>query len=131
LLLGHLGADPELRSTTAGQAVLNFRIATTESYYDKNKELQSRTEWHRVTVWGKRGEGLAKILTKGSKVLVEGRLQTSSYEKDGQKKYSTDVIATDVFLAGGKRPGQGESYGNMPAPPPPEPARGFSEDIPF
>lgn len=100
-LLGNLGADPELRQTQGG-AVLNLRLATTESYLDRDKVRQERTDWHSVTLWGKRGEALAGILRKGSQLLVEGRLSTSSYEKDGQKRYKTEVVATNVVLCGGK-----------------------------
>ncbi len=106
-LLGNLGADPELRQTQGG-AVLNLRLATTETWLDKNKEKQERTDWHSVTLWGKRGEALAGILRKGSQLLVEGRLSTSSYEKDGQKRYKTEVVASNVVLCGGKpRTGDG------------------------
>ncbi len=100
ILLGNLGADPELRYTTAGVAVSSMRLATNESYVDKNKEPQERTEWHTVVVWGNRAEGLARVLTKGSSVLIEGSLRTSTYEKDGQKRYRTEVHARDVFFAG-------------------------------
>lgn len=104
ILLGNLGADPELRFTQGGQAVLNIRLATTESYLDKNKVRQERTDWHNVVVWGKRGEALAKFLAKGSTILVEGGIRTSSYEdKEGQKRYKTEIQATNIVLAGGKR----------------------------
>jgi single-strand DNA-binding protein len=103
MLLGNLGADPELRRTQAGQAVLNLRLATTESYLDKDKVWQDRTEWHNVVVWGERGEALARILTKGSAVLVEGALRTSSYEdRERVKRYKTEVIARDVLLTGAR-----------------------------
>lgn len=101
MLLGNIGAEPELRTTPQGQAVLKLRLATTWNYVDKNQERQEKTEWHSVTIWGKRGEALASILTKGSRILVEGRLQTSSYEKDGVKRYRTEVVADDIFFAGG------------------------------
>ncbi len=102
ILIGNLGADPETRYLPSGGAVTNVRLATSESWRDRNTgERKERTEWHRVTVWGSRGEGLAKILDKGSKILVEGRLQTSSYEKEGQKHYSTEIVATNICLAGG------------------------------
>jgi single-strand DNA-binding protein len=107
MLLGNLGADPELRVTPGGQAILKLRLATTETYLDKNNVRQERTEWHRVTLWGKRGEALGKFLAKGDRIFVEGRLQTSSYEKNGEKRYSTDVIATNIILSGGGR-GRGE-----------------------
>jgi single-strand DNA-binding protein len=100
LLLGNLGADPELRVTQGGQAILKLRLATTESYLDRNNTRQERTEWHSVTLWGKRGEALSKFLTKGERIFVEGRIQTSSYEKDGEKRYRTEVVATNIILAG-------------------------------
>lgn len=99
--MGNLGADPELKVTAGGQAILKLRMACTEGYLDKNNTRQERTEWVRVTIFGKRGESLAKYLEKGSRILVEGRLQTSSYEKDGEKRYSTEVVATDIKFAGG------------------------------
>lgn len=104
-LLGNLGADPELRHTQGG-VVLNLRLATTESYLDRDKVRQERTDWHSVTLWGKRGEALAGILRKGSQLLVEGRLSTSSYEKDGQKRYKTEVVASNVVLLGGRGDGE-------------------------
>ena len=107
MLLGNLGADPELRVTPGGQAVLKLRLATNESYLDRNNVRQERTEWHRVTVWGRRAEALGKILQKGDSLLIEGRLQTSSYEKNGEKRYSTEVVANNIVLPGGGR-GRGE-----------------------
>lgn len=105
MLLGNLGADPELRMTGGGQPVLNLRLATTETYLDKNKERQERTEWHTVTLWGKRGESLSKILRKGDRILVEGGLRTSSWDdKDGNKRYKTEVVASNVILSGSKSP---------------------------
>lgn len=103
MLLGNLGADPELRTTQGGDGVLRLRIATTERYLDRNKAWQERTEWHNVTVWGKRGEALHRILSKGSTIFVEGSLRTSSYEnKEGQKVYKTEVVAQNIILAGGR-----------------------------
>jgi single-strand DNA-binding protein len=108
MLLGNLGADPELRVTPGGQAVLKLRLATNESYLDRNNVRQERTEWHRVTVWGRRAEALGKILQKGDSLFVEGRLQTSSYEKNGEKRYSTEVVANNIVLPGR---GRGEGAG--------------------
>ena len=108
MLLGNLGADPELRVTPGGQAVLKLRLATNETYLDKNNVRQERTEWHRVTVWGRRAEALGKILTKGDLLFVEGRLQTSSYEKNGEKRYSTEVVANNIVLPGSGRGARGE-----------------------
>ena len=114
LLLGNLGADPELRVTPGGQAVLKLRIATTESYLDRSNTRQERTEWHRITIWGKRGEALAKFLGKGDRIFVEGRIQTSSYEKNGEKRYSTEIIANNIILAGGGRRDRPEGGGDAP-----------------
>lgn len=101
MLLGNLGADPELRFTQGGQAVLHLRLATTESYLDKDKVRRERTDWHSVVVWGKRGEALGKILVKGSSIFIEGSIRTSSYDnREGVKVYKTEVIANNVILAG-------------------------------
>lgn len=110
MLLGNLGADPELRMTAGGQAVLKLRLATTETYLDKSNTRQERTEWHSITVWGKRGEALAKILAKGSNIFVEGGLRTSSYEKDGEKRYRTEIVANNILLTG-RRGGEGGGGG--------------------
>lgn len=124
ILLGNLGADPELRMTNGGTAVLNLRLATSETYLDRNKQRQERTEWHRVVIWGRRAEALGKILTKGDRVLVEGGLRTSSYDdRDGNKKYTTEVVATNIVLSGGGGAGAsagagGRSRGADMGPPP-------------
>jgi single-strand DNA-binding protein len=107
MLLGNLGQDPELKMIAGGQAVLNLRLATTETYLDRNNTRQERTDWHTVTVWGKRAEALAKFLTKGSQIFVEGRIQTRSYEKNGEKRYATDIVANNIILTG--RRGGGEA----------------------
>ena len=123
ILIGNLGADPEVRFTPSGQAVANFRIATSESWNDKNGQRQERTEWHRVVVWGKRAEVCSKYLSKGRQVYVEGRIQTRTYDdKEGNKRYITEVIANDVqFLGGGRGEGgggQGRGRGDDGPPPP-------------
>lgn len=129
LLLGNLGADPELKVTQGGQSVLKLRLATTENYLDKNNARQERTEWHSVTIWGKRGEALAKFLTKGERVFVEGSLRTSSYEKDGEKRYRTEIVASNIILSGkgggGGRQTAQESSGASPE------ALAVDDDIPF
>lgn len=103
MLLGNLGADPELRMTSGGQAVLKLRLATSESYLDKSKTRQERVEWHSVVVWGKRAEGLGKILRKGDRLFIEGGLRTQSYDdRDGNKRYRTEVVASNVILSGSK-----------------------------
>jgi single-strand DNA-binding protein len=117
LLFGNLGADPELKMTNGGQAVLKLRLATSESYLDRNKVRQDRTEWHSVVVWGKRAEALGKFLTKGARIFVEGGLRTSNYEdKDGKKVYRTEIVASNIILGGrgggGGGGGGGGDYGD-------------------
>jgi len=115
MLLGNLGADPELRFTQSGQAVLNLRLATTESYLDKDKVRRERTDWHSVVIWGKRGEALAKILAKGSSLFIEGSIRTSSYDdREGNKRYKTEIIANNVLLTG--RGGRGGASDDAGAP---------------
>jgi single-strand DNA-binding protein len=115
ILIGNLGADPELKYTPSQRPLCNLRIATTEVYKDKSGQRQEKTEWHRVTVWGDQAENCNKYLSKGRSVYVEGRLQTRSYDKDGQKHYATDNVADrGVFLGGGGgegRSGGGEARG--------------------
>ncbi|CAN5221442.1 single-stranded DNA-binding protein [soil metagenome] len=109
ILVGNLGADPDMRFTPSGQGVCELRVATSESWNDKNGQRQERVEWHRIVVWGKRAEVCSKYLAKGRQVYVEGRIQTRTYDdKDGNKRYITEVIANDVqFLGGGKGEGGG------------------------
>ena len=110
ILIGNLGQDPELRFTQSQQGVLSLRIATTESYFDTNtKERKELTEWHSVVVWGKRGEALNKILSKGSRIAIEGRLKTRSWDdkNGGGKRYATEVVANNVILLGGRGEGGG------------------------
>src|SRR5689334_6332432 len=98
-LFGNLGADPELTQTQGG-ALLKMRLATTEVWFDKEGKKQERTEWHSIKFWGKRAEGLAKILHKGSRIYVKGRLETNSFEKDGKTHYRTDIVGTQVLFGG-------------------------------
>ncbi|MGK4001130.1 single-stranded DNA-binding protein [Sorangium sp. So ce1036] len=129
ILAGNLGADPDLRHTQSGQAVLNLRMATTEPYFDREGEKKERTDWHLVTLWGRRGEALASILRKGSQILVEGRLQTSSYDdREGNKRYKTEVVATNLVLLD-KRSGGGQ--GRDDYQPSGSPGLGSTDDIPF
>lgn len=142
ILVGNLGADPELKYTPSSRAVCNLRIATTDVFKDKGGQRQERTEWHRVTVWGDQAENCSKYLSKGRSVYIEGRLQTRSYDKDGQKHYATDVVADRVvFLGGGAgaeagaRRGGGTGGGRFDGPGD-EPDLGSSpppsdDDIPF
>ncbi|WP_053237602.1 single-stranded DNA-binding protein [Sandaracinus amylolyticus] len=112
LLIGNLGLDPELKYTQGGQAVLRLRLATTERYGNKAGERQERTEWHTVIVWGNRAEALNKILHKGRTIYVEGRLQTRNWEdKDGGKRSTTEIVATQILLLGGGQRGEGGEGG--------------------
>lgn len=127
ILLGNLGADPELRMTNGGQAVLKLRLATQERYQDRSGTTQERTEWHSVVVWGKRAEALGKLLSKGSRILVEGSLRTSSYEdRDGQKRYKTEVQAHNIELCGGGQRGSDRQGEVVPAR-----TEDIDDDIPF
>jgi single-strand DNA-binding protein len=135
IVIGNLGGDPEVRYTPSGSAVANFNVATSESWKDKNTgEKKERTEWHRIVVWGKLGELCGEYLSKGRQVYIEGRLQTRSYDdKDGVKRYMTEIIATDVQFLGSKESGGSRSGGGAPpresfggqGPPPSD------DDIPF
>ncbi len=144
ILVGYLGADPDMRYTPSGQGVCELRLATSESWNDKNGQRQERTEWHRIVVWGKRAEICSKYLAKGRQVFVEGRIQTRTYDdKEGNKKYMTEIIASDVqFLGGGKGDGSSRPGGRDDGPPPPSDADfgpghggggggGPDDDIPF
>jgi single-strand DNA-binding protein len=97
--LGNLGADPELRITGGGQAVLKMRLAISENYKGKDDKWTERTEWVSVVVWGRRGEALSKFLKKGDRIYVEGAMRTSSYEKSGEKRYRTEIVASNVLFA--------------------------------
>lgn len=92
-LVGFLGNQPELKYTPSGKALVNLRLATDESFKDKAGVLQKRTEWHRITVWGAAAESCAKYKDKGHQLMIRGKLQTRSYEKEGQKHFVTEVIA--------------------------------------
>ena len=109
ILIGNLGADPELKYTPSNRPVCNLSLATNEVFKDKSGARQERTEWHRVTVWGEQAEHCSKYLGKGRSVYVEGRLQTRSWDdKEGKKRYSTDVVADRVvFLSDGGGQGGG------------------------
>jgi len=102
ILVGNLGADPEVRYTTSGSAVANLRIATSEEWRDRNSgEKQSRTEWHRVVAFGRLGEICAEYLHKGKQIYIEGRIQTRSWEdKDGNTRYTTEIVAREMQMLG-------------------------------
>lgn len=137
LLLGNLGADPELRNTSGGQVVLKMRLATATTFRGNDGTRRERTEWHSVIVWGRRAEALAKILTKGTRLFVEGEIRSSSYETSaGEKRHKTEIVASNILFAGAARSSSSPSrnYDDHDEPPPQEYARGDDEqddDIPF
>jgi single-strand DNA-binding protein len=135
ILLGRLGADPQLRYTPSGRAVVNFSIATNQVWKDQEGKQQEKTEWHRVVAWAKLAEIIGEWLKKGSNCYIEGRLQTRSYEDtSGVKKYITEVVATDLeMIGGGAKKDTSESGPEAPPPeegiPPAEANAG--SDLPF
>ena len=109
ILVGNLGRDAELRYTPGGAAVATLNMATTEVWNDKSGQRQEKTEWHRVVLWGKTAESLSEYLTKGKQIYVEGRLQTRQWDdKDGNKRYTTEIRSDRVVLLGGGS-GRGEA----------------------
>lgn len=102
-LIGRIGRDSELKYTTSGVSIASFSMATNEKYKDKEGNYQEKTEWHNIKMFGKRAEGVSKYLTKGKIVYILGSMQTTSWEKDGVKRYSTDVIANEVKFLGGEK----------------------------
>lgn len=109
ILIGRLGKDAEVRVTPGGQSVAKFSMATSEKYTDKSGQKVEKTEWHNIVLWGKLADVLAKYLTKGKEVYVEGKIETRSWEKDGVKRYSTDINAQNItLLGGGQRDGGGQ-----------------------
>lgn len=108
ILIGRLGQDPKLAYLPSGQAVVNARIATDESYKDQSGQRVDRTEWHNITVYGRQAEFVANYLRKGSLIMVEGSLRTRNYEKEGQKHYVTEVIAQRVQGLDSRRDNQGD-----------------------
>jgi single-strand DNA-binding protein len=110
ILIGNLGKDPELKHTSSGAAVAELALATSSKFKDKEGKWQERTEWHRVVLWERLAEIASEYLKKGRSVYIEGRLQTRSWEdKQGQKRYTTEIVASDLVLLGGG--GRGEDGG--------------------
>lgn len=113
ILVGNLGKDPEVKYTPSGAAVAKFSIATSYRYKDKNEQWQDQTEWHNVVAWARLAEIAGEYLKKGSKVYVEGRLQTRSWDdkNTNQKKYMTEVVVNDLVLLGGRGEGGSQDSG--------------------
>ena len=120
ILVGNLGNDPEVRATTSGSRVATISIATSESWMDKNTgQKQEKTEWHRVVFFNRLAEIVEQYLTKGSQVYVEGRLQTRKWQdKDGQDRYTTEIVANEMQMLGGKGGGGGDFQSTAPMDPP-------------
>ena len=146
ILIGNLGADPEIRHLQTGISVANFRIATTETYKDKTTgEKREQTEWHSIVAWRGLAEITEKYLKKGSKVYVEGKLRTRKWEKDGIDRYTTEIMADEMTLLDrpsaqgqdqGQAQGQGQARSASPASSPvatPASTRGGEDldDLPF
>ncbi len=146
IIIGNLGKDPEMRYMPSGDAICNFSIATTDSWKDKSGEKQEKTEWHRISMFGKLAEIAGEYLKKGSQVYVEGRLQTRKWQdKDGHERYTTEIVADRMQMLGSKSGGGSNfevvdnSTASVPASAPaakkPVPAKGgfddLDDDIPF
>jgi single-strand DNA-binding protein len=148
IIVGNMGRDAEVRYTPGGAAVATLSLATTDVWNDKAGERQEKTEWHRVVLWGKQAETLAEYLTKGRQIYVEGRLQTRQWDdKDGNKRYTTEIRSDRVVLLGGRGGSTGEGGGgggdygsprssgssssSSPAGGPPGPPELTEDDIPF
>ena len=136
MLIGNLGSDPELRITPSGVQLANFSLATSESWTDKAGERQERTEWHRIVLWRRLAEVAGQYLKKGSKIYIEGKLQTRSWEdQNGQKRYTTEVVANSMeMLEGGQAAVTVEvdmAYSNPPAGVPASAGAPSDDGLPF
>lgn len=138
ILVGNLGADPETRYMPSGSAVTNLRVATSESWKDKQTgEQQERTEWHRVAMFGRLAEIAAEYLRKGSQVYLEGSLRTRKWQdKEGNDRYSTEIVANEMQMLGGRGDASAPARSAPDGPPPrghadSMPADEFNDDIPF
>lgn len=142
-LIGNLGADPEVRYTSSGSAVANIRLATAEAWRDKESgEQQERTEWHRVVFFSRLAEIVGEYLKKGSQVYIEGRIQTRKWQdRDGNDRYTTEIVANEMQMLGGRGGGFEASAGgtesrgapgeSKPQAAPEAPMDDFDDDIPF
>jgi single-strand DNA-binding protein len=145
ILIGNLGADPELRQTQSGQNVATFRIATSDRWKDRSGQFQDRTEWHNIVAWGQLADIVQQYLTKGSQVYIEGRIQTRQWEDaSGQRRFSTEIVANQMVMLGGRGDGAAAGRaasraagraGSAEERPPfedfPESANEVDDDLPF
>lgn len=108
ILIGNLGRDPEVRYTPSGMAIANFSIATSENWTNKEGQKETRTEWHRIVAFGRLGEICGEYLSKGRQIYIEGRIQTREWEdKEGIKRYTTEIVANQMIMLGGRDAGDG------------------------
>jgi len=128
-LIGNLGKDPELKYTSAGIAVATFSIATSDSWKDQEGNMQERTEWHNIVAWRKLAEICGEWLKKGKRVYIEGKLQTRNYEKDGVKRYITEIVADQMIMLDGG--GQRSTNGDAAEAPASDAVAGKEDDLPF
>ena len=144
IILGNVGADPDKRETTNGSAVVNLSVATSEQWTDKQSgEKRENTEWHRIVMFGRLADIAAQYLSKGSQVYIEGRIQTRKWQgQDGQDRYSTEIVASDMQMAGGRGGaggaaaasggGGGDGFGGGSSSPSSDPGGSFDDDdLPF
>ncbi len=133
ILIGNLGADPEIRYTQSGDAMASFNVATTERWKGKDGQMQEQTEWHRIVAWRRLAEICGEYLSKGARVYIEGKLQTRKWQdQNGNDRYTTEIVAREMKMltprgagaAGGD--GGGGSFGDFPQEPPP-----MADDVPF
>ena len=137
ILIGNLGADPELRYTQSGTPVASFNVATTERWKGQDGQMQESTEWHRIVAWQRLAEICGEYLNKGSKVYIEGKLATRKWQdKDGVTRYTTEIVAREMKMLTPRGGGGGDygtkdsGYGEQSYPEPP-PGMGVGDDVPF
>ncbi|WP_310600718.1 single-stranded DNA-binding protein [Desulfobulbus sp.] len=134
ILIGNLGADPEIRYTQSGTPVATFRVATTERWKGQDGQMQEQTEWHSIVAWRRLAEICGEYLSKGSRVFIEGKLQTRKWQdQNGNDRYTTEIIAREMKMlsprsgGGGESGGGNQGYGSEPFPEPPP----MGDDVPF
>ncbi len=137
MLIGNLGRDPEIRYTQGGTAVATFTVATTEKFKGKDGQMQDQTEWHRIVAWSRLAEICGEYLHKGSKVYIEGKLQTRKWtDQNGNEKFTTEIIAREMKMLSPRGSSDQDSYGGGYGDPsfpdtPPQGMMGTGEDVPF
>lgn len=137
ILIGNLGVDPELRYTPSGKAVTTFRLATTDRWKGDDGQQKESTVWHNIVAWGRQAEVMKEYLSKGRQVYIEGRIQNRSYDdKEGNKRYISEVVVQNFQFLGGRDAGAGEPAPSVESPQeapakPPEAAGNDDDDLPF